>query len=131
LLLARATAVLFALVASLVLFGLVDLLTLVGWVDQDYQWEVPLEVSWGAVFTFFLAGGYVWVARFPRLPSPALVQLAISGLALLVSAGAAADWRPLLLALGIAVSGLALWLMTGRPPVTVVGRPSVAWAWRP
>jgi hypothetical protein len=120
-------AVLFALIASLILFGLVDLLTPVGWVDQDYGWEVPLEVSWGALFTFFRAGSYVWVARFPHAPSPAFVQLGISGLALLISAGAGADWRPLGLALGTAVSGLALWLWAGRQPVPLVGRPSIAW----
>jgi hypothetical protein len=120
-------AVVFALIASLVLFGLIDLLTLVGWVDQEYEWEVPLEVSWGALFTFFLAGSYVWVARFPHAPSPAFVQLGISGLALLISAAAGADWRPLGLALSTAVSGSALWLLAGRQPVPLVGRPSIAW----
>jgi hypothetical protein len=119
-------AVLFALIASLVLFGLIDLLTLVGWVDQDYEWEVPLEVSWGALLTFFVAGSCVWVARFPGTPAPALVQLGISGLALLISAVAGADWRPLGLALVAGVSGFALWLMTGRPPARV-GRLSLSW----
>ncbi|SOC56573.1 hypothetical protein [Ornithinimicrobium cerasi] len=125
---ARSVAVLLALVALFIMMGLIDLLTLPGWVDQRYEWEVPLEASWGALFTFFLAGGYVWVALFPRAPWPALVQLAISASALLVSAGAGADPRPLVVALGVVGSGLVLWLLLGRPPAPRLARPAVAWA---
>jgi hypothetical protein len=112
---ARVVAVLFLLVATIVLMGLIDLFTLLGWVDQTYVWEVPLEASWGSLFTFFLGGAYVWVALFPRAPWPAFAQLGIAGIAFLVSALAGQDWRPLALALGVALSALVLWQLLGRP----------------
>lgn len=127
LVLARIVAVLFALVAALVLMGLIDLLTLPGWVDQRYEWEVPLEASWGSLFTFFLAGAYLFVALRPCSPWPAFVQLAISALALLVAAAAGVDWRPLWLALGVALSGFVLWLLLGRPAVAVRAGRQVGW----
>jgi hypothetical protein len=124
---ARVVASAFALVAALILMGLIDLFTLPGWVNQDFEWEVPLEASWGSLFTFFVAGGHVWVALFPRAPWPALVQLGLCGLALLVGAGAGADWRPLVLALGVALSALLVWLLLGRPAPALAGRPPVRW----
>ncbi|WP_324650735.1 hypothetical protein [Georgenia sp. H159] len=127
--LARVVAVLFALIAAVILMGLIDLLTLPGWVNQDFEWEVPLEASWGALFTFFLAGGYVWLALYPKTPSPAFGQLTISGSALLVAAVAGTDWRPLALATGVALSGLVLWRLVDRPvPALPGGRPSAPWA---
>lgn len=125
---ARVVAVVLALISALILMGLIDLFTLPGWVDQDFEWEVPLESSWGSFFTFFLTGAYTWVALFPRAPWPALVQLGICGLALLISAAAGADWRPLALAAGVAVSGLVLWLLAGKPATTYAVRPPVRWA---
>ncbi|WNB86476.1 hypothetical protein [Cellulomonas sp. ATA003] len=125
---ARVVAVVLALFSAVILMGLIDLFTLPGWVDQSFVWEVPLEASWGSLFTFFLAGGYAWVAINPRAPWPALVQLAISGLALLVGATAGADWRPLALAVGVGVSALVLWRLVGRPAPEFGGRPSVHWA---
>ena len=107
--------------------GLIDLFTLPGWVDQSFEWEVPLEASWGSLFTFFLAGGYVWVALFPRAPWPALVQLGVAAVALLVSAGAGTDWRPCWLAVGVAASGLVLWLLVRKPAFALAGRLSVRW----
>jgi hypothetical protein len=121
----RAVAVLLALAAALLMMGLIDLLTLPGWVNQQYEWEVPLEASWGALFTFFLAGGYLWLALFPRAPWPAFVQLGISGMGLVVGAGGGADWRPLVVALGVMVSGVVLWLLLGRPTLARRGRPMV------
>ncbi len=122
---ARIAAVLLALVAALGLLGLIDLFTLLGWVDQSYVWEVPLEASWGSLFTFLVAGSCLWVALFPGAPWPALVQLGISALSLAVSAAVGLDWRPLALAVGIAVSGLGLWQLLGRPPADLGGPPSV------
>ena len=124
---ARVTAVVLALVATILLMGLIDLFTLPGWVDQRFEWEVPLEASWGSLFTFVLGGAYVWVALFPRAPWPALVQLGIGALALVVSAVAGTDGRPLVLGLGVAGSAALLWALVGRPPVDVGGRPSVRW----
>ncbi|WP_205687403.1 hypothetical protein [Cellulomonas endophytica] len=114
---ARVLAVVLALVAALLLMGVVDLVTLLGWVDQRYVWEVPLEASWGALFTFFLAGAYLRLAVLPGAPWPALAQLAVAALALGVGAGAGADVRLLALAAGVAGSGLALWHLLGRPPL--------------
>lgn len=123
--LARVVAAIFPLISAIILMGLIDLFTLPGWVNQDFEWELPLEVSWGALFTFFLAGAYVWVALYPQAPWPALVQLAICGLALLVAAVAGTDWRPLALATGVAVSGLLLWRLVGRPVPPLPSRPTV------
>lgn len=123
----RVVAGVLALVSAVILMGLIDLFTLPGWVDQDFEWEVPLEASWGSLFTFFLAGGYAWVALFPRAPWPALVQLGICGLALVISAAAGTDWRPLALAVGVVVSVLVLWRLVGQPVLPRVGRPSVRW----
>lgn len=107
--------------------GLIDLFTLVGWVDQQYVWEVPLDASWGALFTFFLAGAYLWVALFPRAPRPALLQLALTAVALAVSAVAGTDWRPLTVAVGVAASGWLLRVLLGRPALTGPPRPRVRW----
>ena len=76
--------------------------------------EVPLEVSWGSLFTFFLAGGYVWVAVLPRQPEPGLVQVAIASVALAFSAAAGSDVRPLWVAAVAALSALLLATMTQR-----------------
>ena len=122
---ARWVAVLLSLVAMILMMGLIDLFTLPGWVNQEYEWEVPLEASWGALFTFFLAGAYLWVALFPRAPWPAFLQLAICTSALLVSAGAGTDWRPVAVALGVAASGLVLWLLLGAPVLPRANGPAV------
>lgn len=124
---ARSVAVLFAVVAMVLLMGLIDLFTLLGWVDQQYVWEVPLEASWGALFTFFLAGAYLWTALFPRTPTPAFLQLVVSAVALAVSAAAGTDWRPLAVALGVVVSGWLLWQLLGRPAWTGMTKPTVQW----
>lgn len=121
--LARVVAVVLLLVSTILLMGIIDLFTLPGWVNQEFVWEVPLEASWGALFTFFLGGAYLWVALFPRTPWPALVQLAVGSVALLVGAAAGTDWRPLAVAVGVAASALALWRLTGRPAST----PVVTW----
>lgn len=122
--LARWVAVVLALVAAVVMMGIIDLLTLPGWVNQQYEWEVPLEASWGALFTFFVAGAHLWVALYPESPWPAFQQLGICSVSLLFCAAAGADWRLFPVALGVALSGLVLWWLLGRPPAPAV--PSVA-----
>lgn len=111
---ARLLASVLALVAAVLFMGLIDLATLPGWVNQEFEWPVPLEVSWGSLFTFFLAGGYVWVAAVPHRPEPGLVQIAIASVALAFSAAAGSDVRPLWVAAGAAVSALVLATMTQR-----------------
>jgi hypothetical protein len=111
---ARVLAWVLALVSAVVFMGVIDLATLPGWVNQEFEWEVPLEVSWGSLFTFFLAGGYVWVAVLPGRPEPGLVQIAIASVALAFSAAAGADVRPLWVAAVAALSALLLATMTQR-----------------
>jgi hypothetical protein len=108
---AQVVAWIFAAFAAVPFFGLVDLGTLLGAANPEYQWAVPLEVSWGSLFTFLVAGAYVWIAVLPRRPVPALVQLGIVVVALAVSAAGGLDPRPALVAAALAGSGLLLgWL---------------------
>lgn len=113
----RTVSVLLALVAAFLMMGVIDLFTLLGWVNQDYVWEVPLEASWGALFTFFLAFAYGWLAILPRDPWPALLLLAVCSVALALAAAAGTDVRPLWVAVGVAASALGLWVLLGRPHV--------------
>jgi hypothetical protein len=109
--LAQVVAWLLAAFAAVPFFGLIDLGTLLGAANPEYQWAVPLEVSWGSLFTFFVAGGYLWIAILPRRAEPALVQLGIVVIALAVSAVGGLDSRPALVAGVVAGSGLLLgWL---------------------
>jgi hypothetical protein len=124
---ARLLATALAIVAAVVFMGVIDLATLPGWVDQQYEWEVPLEVSWGSLFTFFLAGGYLWVAVLPREPEPGLVQVAIASVALGFSAAAGADVRPLWVAAVAALSALLLATMTQRSSGVGYSSWSVNW----
>src|SRR5829696_5180938 len=97
---ARVLAAVLCLVAAVPYFGLIDLVTLVGWVNPEYTWPVPLEVSWGVVFTFYLAAGYGWVAAAPNTAAPGLAALGIGGAALAIAAAAAGlDPRPLPIAI--------------------------------
>src|SRR5436190_7895081 len=97
--------------AAVPFFGLIDLGTLVGAADPAYVWAVPLEASWGSLFTFLVAGSYVWIAIFPRRAEPAVVQLGIVVVALAVSAVGGLDAGPAFVAVGLAGSVLLLgWL---------------------
>ncbi|WP_210479190.1 hypothetical protein [Naasia sp. SYSU D00948] len=113
-----------AVAAAVPFFGLIDLATLPGWVNQEYIWEVPLEVSWGSLFTFFVALPYVWIALAPGRALPGLALLAIAAVALALSAAAGLDPRPAVPAAVIGASVLGLgWLLGTRPtrgvPVSV------------
>lgn len=114
---ARILAAFLSLVAAIPYFGLIDLATLVGWVNPEFQWPVPLDVSWGALFTFFFSAGYAWVAILPRRPLPGLVALVIGGGSLLVATAAGRDVRPLPVAVAVLVSVAVLAVLT-RPRVT-------------
>lgn len=114
---ARWVAVGLALVAAVLMMGVIDLLTLPGWVNQQYEWEVPLEASWGALFTFLVAGAFLWVALRPGRPWPAFLQLGICVVSLLLGTVAGTDWRLLPVAVGVAGGGLVVWWLLGRPPL--------------
>jgi hypothetical protein len=108
---ARVIAWVLALFAAIPFFGLIDLGTLVGAANPEYEWAVPLEVSWGSLFTFLVAGSYVWIALVPGRARPALLQLGIVVAALAVAAVGGLDVRPAFVAAGIGASGLVLgWL---------------------
>lgn len=98
---AKALAWFLAFVSAFLFFGIVDLLTLPGWVDPRYEWKVPLEVSWGSLFTFVVAGSYVRIARNPFEPWPAIGLLSITTAALILSSTLGIDARPLPVALVI------------------------------
>jgi hypothetical protein len=111
---ASVLAWLLCLIAAVPYFGLIDLVTLIGWVDPEFLWPVPLDVSWGALFTFFLAAGYGWIGAAPRAATPGLVALVLGGGALAAGAVAGMDLRPLPIAVVVLVSAAGLaWLTSG------------------
>ena len=100
-----------AVIAAVFLFGLVDLMTLPGWVDQRYEWMVPLEASWGSLFTFVVAGSCVAIGLRPDRPWPGIVLLSVAGCALAFGAVIGANARPLALAALIAgTAAVFFWL---------------------
>src|SRR3954447_18171724 len=114
---ARILSALLALFFLVPFFGLIDLATLVGWVNPDYLWSVPLEVSWGSLFTFFVAGAFVWIAVRPARPWPGLVQLGIVSVSRALAAAATVGAGPLWVAAGIALSAALLaWLLRAPLP---------------
>ncbi|WP_210479188.1 hypothetical protein [Naasia sp. SYSU D00948] len=128
---ARVLAAVLCLVAAVPYFGVIDLVTLVGWVNPEYLWPVPLDVSWGALFTFFLAGGYAWVALAPHRSAPGLAALVVGGLSLVAGAAGGTDFRPLPVAIAVLVSAVALALLTGLrsdPPAWRISWPYLALA---
>jgi hypothetical protein len=122
---ARIAAWFLAGVSAVLLFGIVDLLTLPGWADQRYVWQVPLDASWGCLFTFVLAGAYAWIGLRPRRPWPGIVQLAVAGASLLAAGALGLDGRPAVV--GLAVVGSAVlfaWLVGGTAgPVPRINGP--------
>ena len=110
---ARWLAWLFAVTSAVVFFGIVDLATLPGWANPAYEWQVPLDASWGSLFTFVVAGSYVWVALRPGSPWPAIVQLGVTAVALGISAVLGQDARPAWVGLGVAGSAVILAWLTG------------------
>ncbi|WP_207453319.1 hypothetical protein [Desertivibrio insolitus] len=122
---ARVVAGLLCLVAAVPYFGLIDLATLVGWVNPAFVWPVPLEVSWGVLFTFFLAAGYGWVAVVPTRPTPGVAALAIGGGCLVLGAALGADGRPLPVAVAVLATTVLLAVLTDAR--TGVGAWRVHW----
>jgi hypothetical protein len=120
----RVAAALLAAVWAVLFFGLVDLSILFMWNDYFAQ-VVPLEVSWGAFFTFFMVVPLVVVAVKPRRYGEAVLLASVTTVALIVGAVLSGDARPLWLAGAAAVSSgvLILFGITGsrragmQPPV--------------
>ncbi|MFB8368076.1 hypothetical protein ACFC25_01790 [Pseudarthrobacter sp. NPDC055928] len=109
---ARVVAWVMVPVAFIGLFGLADLMTLPGWVDQQYEWSVPLEASWGSLFTFVVGGSFVSIARNPGQPWPGLILLSIAIGALLLGSVFGLDAGPTPVALLLAAAGsLLFWLV--------------------
>jgi hypothetical protein len=101
--------------AAVVMMGLIDLGTLIGTSDPRYTWPVSLDVSWGALFTFQLAGAYAWIAARPHESLPALVQLVLSAGALALGAAAGSALEPLWVALPVAASAVLFARLLARP----------------
>lgn len=114
-----ALAALLALVAAVPFFGLIDLGTVIGLADPAYRWNVPLEASWGALFTFFLAVPYACIAGAER-PGPACLQLIVTAAALAIAGVAGAE--PRLLLTGVAVLASAALLTVLDPRVSPAWR---------
>jgi hypothetical protein len=111
---ARAIASLLALITAVLLFGLVDLGTLFGLVDQSYVWSVSLETSWGAFFTFVLAGSYAWIAVLPSRSWPAVLLLGIAGITLVLTGALTGHLETLWLAIPLLASAALLARLTSR-----------------
>ena len=105
--LGRAGYTLAAVFFAVPFFGLVDLLAVTG----DPAWVVPLvplEVSWGVLFTVFVAGTFAALAVRPSLGAVAGVQFGIVAVALLVCAAAGRDAGPLAPAAVLALAAVLL-----------------------
>ena len=99
---------LLAAFSAVVLFGIVDLATLPGWTNPAYEWQVPLDASWGSLFTFMLAGAYAWIALHPASPWPGLMQISVVGVTVSLTGPLGGDARPLLV--GIPIIGTVVLL---------------------
>lgn len=124
---ARTLAWILALVAAVIMMGLIDLGTVFGLSDPQYRWEVPLEASWGSLFTFVIAGSFGWVGSLPHRPWPALVLLAVTAGSIVIAGMVLRDPAPLIVGGLLALSTLTLDLLL-RPDsmVTGVGPPTAS-----
>lgn len=90
-------------------FGLIDLS-----VTWDPEWPQVLEAGWGLYMTLLVGVPFTVVAeRGGVCLQPAVAQLAIAGIALIVSAAVAMEWQLILWALAIALETL---IIAGLPP---------------
>lgn len=119
---ARVLAWVMVVVALVGLFGIADLMTLPGWADQQYEWSVPLEASWGSLFTFVVGGSFISIARTPTQPWPGIVLLAIAIGALLLGSvfGLDAGPAPVAFLLAVAVALLTWLVWRAAPPPSLV-----------
>ncbi|QIK72054.1 hypothetical protein G7070_06960 [Propioniciclava coleopterorum] len=115
-LLGRVLAWFCALVAAVPMFGLIDLGTVFGLSDPQYTWQVGVEASWGALFTFVIAAGF---AQAGWTPTRAAQGVALPGLAagsLAVAAAVFRDPAPLVVAGALLVATVAVaWILAARP----------------
>ena len=107
----RALALAAAAFWSVLFFGFVDLSTLYD--PGEFVGVVPLDVSWGAFFTFVVAGAFVHVALHPRDRIPPAVQLLAAAGTLTVGAVGGLHPEPLIVAAVLALAGGLLLRGTG------------------
>jgi hypothetical protein len=114
----------FAVFWAVLFFGIIDLSVIPS--PGEFTPVVPLEASWGVLFTFFVAGALLAVTWSPRATAPAAVQLMIVAVALLASCVLGLDRGPLPVAVVLAVTA-TLVVRLNRIPRAVVRRWSVRW----
>lgn len=108
----RVVAAVLALLWAVPLFGVIDLSLLV-FENPWFMPVAPLEVSWGSLFTYFLAVPMAVVVVWPSGLWGALAVNAVAVVALLAGAGLSLHWPAAVLALVVAVASLPL-LPLGR-----------------
>ena len=119
---------LFAGIAAIAMMGLIDLGTVFGLSDPRYQWPMSQEASWGALFTFLVAGSFGWIATRPGQPWPALVLLTVVSASVLISAAILMDAGPAWVGVGLAVATGVVWLLLRPGPFPDRPRTPRRWA---
>ncbi len=109
-----------ALFWALLFFGLIDLSVIVT-SRPEFVGYVPLEASWGALFTFFVAGALVAAAWRPDDTRAPAAQLLIVTVALLVASAATGDRDLLPVAAAVGASSLLLGVAARRATTTGSG----------
>jgi hypothetical protein len=102
----RVAAAACSLFWAVAFFGIVDLSVVVD--PGGFLPDVALEASWGALFTFFVAGALLAVAVRPGAAGPAAAQLLLVAVALGMGCVGASDPGPLPVAAVLAVTAALL-----------------------
>jgi len=107
----RALACLFA-VSWFVLpgFGVIDLS-----VTWSAAWPEVLEAGWGLFSSLIVGASLLFFAARPRASLPALAQLTIATMSLVVAGAAAAEWRLLCFGAALALETAVVAVLLGQP----------------
>jgi hypothetical protein len=103
----RAVVALLGFLWATLFFGVIDLSILFGWSDY-FADVIPIEVSWGALLTFFLVVPHGVTAFRPASAPSAAVMSVVAALSLAAGALITGDARPMLLAAAALVSAVVL-----------------------